>query len=281
MFTGIQKVSVYDPATGTVVQFDNIAPETEFSNEKFGDENAAGRLLYAGDNDSFEFMTMGEESGLAQIKTWMEDETPVRLVAYGLEQHLLWYEDSFIHLKKGFDPVVGKRNRHSIKIVKKGISNNILIGTNLLAMVFGWADVADNGLADNYELVGDLVGDDFTVGKVQELSTVILETGLKFRPNADLVFPVVGANLQHSVRVDALVNGAALTIRAELMNFAGGSLVNETALLSVGLKNFTTPANTYKIWLNPLYGDGSAALTADIAHPYLGVQKGAHVDIEY
>lgn len=275
MFTGIQKISVYDPATGTVVQFNHISPEGEFQDGKFADESSSGQMLYAGDDAAFEFMTMGEETGLSQIKSWMENETPVRLVALGLEQHVLWYEDSFVHLKKGFDPAVGKRNRHTIRIVKKGISNNIKIGTNLMAMAYGWADANTNNLADNYSIVGSLNATSFTAG-VQRLQTIGVETGLVFGPTADLIFPIVGAKLQFSVRVDTLTNGAALTILARLLNFASGTLASESALLSVGLKNFTTPANFYKATLQVLSGSSGGALNALLAYPFLGIQFGTH-----
>lgn len=280
MFTGIQKISVYDPATGIVVQFNNIAPEGEFQDGKFVDENAAGQMLYAGDDAAFEFMTMGEESGLDQIKDWMDNETPVRLVAYGLEQHLLWYEDSFVHIRKGFDPAVGKRNRHTIRIVKKGLSNNITVGTNLLAMVNGWADVNTDNLADNYEIVGAMVPASFT-GGVQRLTTAGVQSGLRFRAANLLIFPVAGAKLQLSVRVDTLTNGESLTILAELLNYASVALANESALLSAGVKSFTTPANFYKVRLNLLNGDVSGALNALLAYPYLGVQFGSHRDFTY
>lgn len=279
MFTGIQKIAVYDPATGTVVQFNQISPEGEFSDGKFSDETSIGQMLYAGDDASFEFMVM-EETGLSQIKTWMEDETPVRLVSLGLEQHVLWREDSFVILKKGFDPAVGKRNRHTIRIVKKGVSNNIVVGTNLLQMAYGWVDANTNNIADNYEIVGSMTATSFTAG-VQRLQTVGAQTGLKFRQTSTLIFPIVGANLQFSARVDTLTNGSTLRILAELQNFASGSLANESALLSVGLKNFTTPASMYKMRLNVLEGDSSGSLNALLAYPYLGVQFGAHRDLTY
>ena len=60
MFTGIQKISVYDPATGTTVQFNNIAPEGEFQDGKFGDEDSQGRMLYAGDDAAFELLKQAQ-----------------------------------------------------------------------------------------------------------------------------------------------------------------------------------------------------------------------------
>lgn len=280
MFTGIQKISVYDPATGTTVQLNNVAPEGEFSDGKFADESSSGQMLYAGDDASFEFMTLGEESGLSQIETWMENETEVRLVALGLDQHILWYENSFVHLAKGFDAAVGKRNRHTIRISKKGISNNIFVGNNLLAMYYDWLDSQPDNIADGYEVVGSMTASTFS-SFVQRLTTTGAQTGLKFRPTADLIFPIVGANLQLSVRVDTLTNGAALEILAELKNFAGGSLADESDLLSTGFVEFTTPASMYGVRVNPLDGDSSDSLLADIAYPFLGVQYGEHKDFSY
>lgn len=280
MKTGIQKVSVYDPATGIVVQMNNINPDANFEDANFEVENGIGQLLFSGKDPTLEFMSY-DLAGFTQLETWMEDETPVQLVTLGVEQHILWYESSKITVKKEYGSQVSGRNGFRVKIQSRGGTPNILMGTNLLQMFFGWQDaVAPNNQADNYDIVGSMTASSFNNG-VQTLNTSGAQTGLKFRSNAFIIYPIANAKMQISTRVDILTNGAALLILAEIQTYSIGSLADESALLSIGLKEFITPASTYKIRANILQGDSSGSLTADIAYPFLGIQYGVHKDIVF
>ncbi len=279
MKTGIQKVSVYDPATGTVVQINNVNPEANFEDALFEVEDGKGRILFGGRDPSFEFMSL-DLAGFSQLETWMEDETPVRLVTLGVEQHILWYESSLMTVRKNYGAQVGDRNGFTVKIQSSGGTPNILMGTNLLKMYFDWVDdVAPSNQADNYDTVGSISADAFTAF-VQTLTTIGVQT-VAFQTDEYLIYPIANAKMQLSVRVDTLTNGTALVVLAEIENYASGFLADESALLSVGFKEFETPSNTYKMRLNILSGETDDNLDADLAYPFLGVQYGKHKDINY
>ena len=277
MKAGIQKVSVYDPATGDVVQINNVNPDAEFADGVFEVEDGKGRILFGGKDPVFEFMSF-DLAGFAQLETWMEDETPVRLVTLGIEQHILWYESSLITVRKNYGAQVAGRNGYTVKIQSKGGTPNILMGTNILNMVNGWLDFDTDNEADNYEVSGSISADDFSAN-VQTLVTSGSQTGVAFRTDTFIIYPIANAKMQISSRVDTLTNGSVLIIEAEIQNFASGSLADESALLSVNFKLFTTPASTYKIRCNVLKGNTDGSLNALLAHPFLGVQYGVHKDL--
>lgn len=280
MKTGMRKAAIYDPATGTVVQINNLSPDGEFQKGSFEAENSAGGKLYGGPDSNIEIMSF-EMGGFAQLQTWMNDETLLNLVVFGIEEHILWYEPTPIVVKKNYGMAVGSRNGFTITMESAAGENNILQGSNLLQTFFDWKDaVAPTNQADNYDIVGSMTASLFS-SFVQTLITSGAQTNIRFLTNASLIFPIANAKMQLSVRVDTLVNGASLVILVDPLNYASATLGTQSALLSVGFIEFTTPANTYKLECNILRGDSDGSLDCDLAYPYLGVQLGAHKVILY
>jgi hypothetical protein len=279
MKTGIQKVSIYDPATGTVVQFNNISTEAEFNKAGLETENSKGQMLYSGDESSFEF-TSFDENIFTQLEAWMESETDLNMAVLGVDDNILWYEPSKITVNKSYLSAVASRNGYRVKISKKGGQHNIYSGVNMLNLLNGWADSNLNGLADGYTKTG-VYTPTFVANSYQQISALAAASGLLFTA-PDFIFPIVGAKLQLSTNIILVTNGTGLNVTAALKNFAGATLQTDTVAIATGLIEFTTPANFYKATINLLNGTvGASALTYRFQYPYIGVPRGAHIDLPY
>lgn len=278
MKTGIQKVSIYDPATGTVVQCNNVSTDAEFNKSGFETENSKGQMLYSGDESSFEF-TSFDENIFTQLEAWMKAETDLNMVVLGVDENILWYEPSKITVNKIYLPAVGNRNGYRIKISKKGGLHNIYTGANMLYLLNGWADADINGIADNYTKAG--VSTTTFVAPYQQITASAGATGLLFTA-PDFIFPIAGAKLQLSTNI-ILFSGesSGLNITAVLKSFAGATLQSESIIITTGLIEFVTPANFYKATINLLNGIAVDPLTYRFQYPYLGIPRGAHIDLLY
>jgi len=94
MISGIQKLSIYDPATGTTVQLNHISTGSTFKiKDVLTEEDGKGGTVYAGDDSEAKIVSF-DTAGFSQLETWMNNGTPINFVAYGLEDNILWYENT-------------------------------------------------------------------------------------------------------------------------------------------------------------------------------------------
>jgi len=278
--SGIKKVAIYDPATGTVVQINNLSPDGSIEMPSYNSENAAGNLLYAGNEWNFEFVS-NELAGFSQLETWMKNETPVRLVVLGIEEHILWYESSEIYVKKQYGSVVGNRNSYLVGIRFAGYTDNIKTGMNLLHIINGWVDANTDEVADNYTLIGgNFDTKDFDpVTFVQNLGTSSAQIGAEFK-SGEIIFPIAGAELQLSFNKVSLANEGSVKLAVDQYLYGGFDSTNNVGI-STALLNFTTIDSFYKLVALLIDGSTSNGFDVEMKYPYLGVRLGEHKDITY
>ncbi len=285
MISGIKRAAIYDPATGTVVQFNKISPEGEFKIcEPIEVESGKGGTVYAGDDSSVTLKTY-DVSNYSQLETWMDNETPVRMVIEGVEEHILWYESVPLVVKKNYEGGVGKLNSLSITLSKKGGTHNIYALKNLLLGALGaaWPTDEDNdGKVDNVTYTTASGSDpDYSISasKYQKISsdgTAIVTGKIEFE------FPIQGATLIAAVDLYINMNtfnSHTLTVK----DFSGSSLTSDTDTSDSNTLSVTTPANTYKISYEFVNLEMSSTATDEtqIAVPYTGTDANNYTNINY
>lgn len=280
MKTGVKKISIYDPATGTVVQLNQILAEGNIQLSRLENELGSGNMAYAGDESVYEFTAIGDgiDAAFTQLETWMKADTAVRMATYGVEACILWYEDSKVSVTKTVFHQVGQRNGIKVKISAKGGEHSIFTGKNILYAYLKWIDDNEDEIADGYaESQTDVTSFDNSVQTIVALGS----SSPVFKAASDLIYPIAGAKLELGVN---LVGSEGLTagidISAVCRNFAGNALQTSADDLVDGFVQFTTPSATYKISLNIITGTvGDDPLTVDLKYPYLGVQLGGYQQV--
>lgn len=256
--TGQKKISIYDPATGTVVQLNNISEEGEFEKKGSFIRTSAGGRMYSGDESKAEFLSL-EWTGYDQLVSWMKNRTPVRFVTYGLDEHILWYEDTLltVDLKTVFSPY--KRSGFKIYFEKAGGVHSIYKGSNILYALFGWQDSNSDGLADG---LFSPATNTFT-NEIQRFTIPITAIDIRF----SLVYPIVGAELTFGANLISLDNNS-IHQRVFIGSFANSSLYN-IAFSHGAIQTFTTPAACYNINLYFVSDSVLSQTILEIKYPIL------------
>jgi|GEM_PF-4156858 len=266
MKTGIKKVVFYDPSTGDAVQINKVSQDSTVKiKEPFTTEAADGTLVYAGDDSALEIKAFEELP--TQLTDWMDDETELRAVVYGVDAHVLWNESAPITVKKNLETAPGNRNGYTVTMERKGGSHDIAVGNNLLYIANGWADGDSDGIADNYTL-----GDHDTSptptfsGGVQTLTGV----GVDFYEYADVVFPISGASLNFFSNIGGSAAQPIGSLEINQYSF-GGTLLSTTTVDSDETASFETASGVYRIECAIVTsGNLGAGETATFELPYLG-----------
>lgn len=276
-FSGTKKVSVYNPADGTVVQLNKLDSQGTFEKNPVTSPAADGSGFYAGYEAKFECMALDNE-GFDQLEVWMQAETPVRLVTYGLDDHILWYEDTTIKVTKKHNFAVGNRNGFILTLEKKGGNINIQSAKNLLWITAGWADTDANNKADNYQFITSAGA--FTnlfTGGLQKVTctgdgNLVVETSF--------VYPIVGVPLSLFANLGAN-NNKICNISLQQYSYAA-AYIDGVVALSSGILSVSTKASVYRLYADII--TDSAALNGDIYEqdvPYLGTPQSAKSIIKY
>ena len=285
MISGIKRAAIYDPATGTTVQFDKVSPEGEFKIcEPIEVESGKGGTIYAGDDSSVTLKTY-DVSNYSQLQTWMDNETPVRMVIEGIEEHILWYESVPLIVRKNYEGSVGKLNSLSITLSKKGGMHNIYALKNLLLGGIGaaWPTDDDNdGKVDNVTFA-TASGTDPTYSIASPRYQIISSNGdATITGKIEFEFPIQGSLLVAAVELAINMNtfnSHTLTVK----DFSGGSLTSDTDTSDSNTLNLTTPANTYKISYEFVNLTMSSTTTdeTDVNVPYVGTDANDYSNINY
>ena len=134
VYAGWRKASIYDPATGTTVQINNIATEgTSLTIENVTADTTSSRI-YGGKSYTLS-LSFYDDAGASQLLAWTQDFTPVRVVIAGAGNNLQWYEDTLITFYK--QPRTDKRTGLSMYTIEmEHISDNPAIYENQNLMAY-------------------------------------------------------------------------------------------------------------------------------------------------
>jgi len=264
--SGTKKVSVFDPATGVVVQLNQISEETEITKDVMTVGLTGGNQQYSADDASAHIVAYDNE-GFDQLKQWMLDGTKVQFVTYGIQEHWLWYESRTIKVKKQHESKVGSRNKIVIDIKAQGPKLEIGSGENLLTLLLGWHDKDSNGKVDGF-FVDDRLSPSFSIG-LQMLQNKGAQIGIWGISKA-LVYPISNVTMFSKVELQfSNVDGLNVSIQQidrsnNIIGFAGGSL---------SVQPYTTIVNSYIqnfIVMSERWGTNQMIEVKDV---YVGVPK--------
>lgn len=277
--TGQKILSVYDPATGTVVQINHIAEDGEFEKKAQYIKNSQGNRMFSGHESRAEFLCY-DLSGLAQLKTWMQNRTPVRFVTYGLDEHILWYEDTYITVdeKIGYQPY--KRSGFRIYFEKSGGVHSIYKGKNILYVAGGWSDADNNEKVDNYtQTIVGAVTEAFTASNTMKFTAS--GPGEIDRFYYVLTYPISGAKLKFNVPT-VNTNNKVFNIALQPRDYSLNTLaINQNTVIN-GV-TIITPNLSYT-HICQIASNDTSMNNGDIVEvkvPYLGVELSQYGIIEY
>lgn len=153
--SGALAAAIFDAATGTVVQFNHVATNSEHTHETASEETIAGADLYAGEEQTLALQVL-DLAGRAQLAAWQKAETPLQGVVAGLTESILFREAVAMQFTapKVFAPRT--RPRFTVRLPFEGWDPDVKAGINLLYLV----DPAH--AADTYDIVFPLSGVELT-----------------------------------------------------------------------------------------------------------------------
>ena len=276
MITGIQKVAIYDPATGTTVQLNKIAPDADVKlKTPIEIKDVSTNLYYDGDESSIEFASFDIEY-FYQLETWMKAYTPVRLVAAGMEHNLLWEESVNITVRKtyGFQP--GNRNLMIIKMQKERGSHNIYAVSNLIRKAGRFVDDNSNEKADNITFADD--GGTYAFDDSLLVQHYTGGGGVGMQATVDVVFPFSGLTMYAKMNRRVQSPSQAWTFNLKALSYISATLATATVTSSDTVLSLVLPAATYKLRLE-IVVTGSNNVRFYI--PYFGTQRGTYLNINY
>lgn len=97
---GWKRASLYDPATGTIVQFNHLsASASSWDSPNINSETSTG-LLHAHRNPQA-VIGFFDSDDLAQLATWAEAGTILRAAIEGLVQNVLWKVSEEVQFERG------------------------------------------------------------------------------------------------------------------------------------------------------------------------------------
>lgn len=155
--SGVKNISIWCtyavngiPAN-TVLQFNSISQDSKYEWKPLSEDTASGGVLYAGEEYSLDFTALDPDllttftlnsktvSKLSTLQTWQQNGAQLRAVVYGLEDNILWYEDSYFTFARTYNIKTGTRDGVHITLSEKGIGLNIASGMNLFDVVQKWS----------------------------------------------------------------------------------------------------------------------------------------------
>uniref|UniRef100_A0A6M3XQ66 Uncharacterized protein n=1 Tax=viral metagenome TaxID=1070528 RepID=A0A6M3XQ66_9ZZZZ len=272
MYSGIRKAAIYDPATGTIVQLNAIATEGEIKiREPLEVEDGSGGAKYAGDHSVLE-ITAYDSSGFSQLETWMEAETELRAVTYGVDDHILWYESVPITVKKNYGSATGGRNSFTVRLEKKGGTHSIYCGNNILWLVKNWIDANTDGKADNYSFFQDANVTLTFSNSLYRQTITNYDTANDFEMFVEIIYPIANADLKFFNNVVSNTAGAS-TIKILEQTFADATIATTSSTTLTDVLSVDTVATQYKFKVYLIdAGEYDLTKATVLGVPYLGVK---------
>ncbi len=235
--SGINKIAVYEPVSKTVVQLNKIASDGNFDAPVQTVEDSTGAGRYAGIDASFD-CNVYDATGYDQLKIWMQQQTPLRLVASGVDENVLWYQDSVIVVKRVYLPQVGKLNGFNIKIAYKGGTSGIKAISNLILGNSLWNDANLDGKVDSLSFPAGLYNSSFSNDE-----QILTSGGAENKVITALVeFPIAGANIESSF--DSALNQNTINAASLQALDKDQNILTQVSLVG-GADSILTPSGTY------------------------------------
>ena len=246
---GWKVISIYDPATGTVVQLNSLLPETDVTVKPIFVETPSG-LEFGGFSAeaNFEFY---DDAGFTQLRTWFTNFTPVRAVGVGSTVNLQWYESvtlKNVEMVRTPDARTGL-HRFRVQMVYAGDLPAIYMNRNLLAYL-GWNDANADGIPEGYTnasiptVAFNNGNGEFTATNMNDASD---------RLEATIIFPIAGVTLVKSVF--AVSSSIQQGVRLRSQTFAGTNLLDSSNYVTssniINSLSYLTPAGIYWIYASP------------------------------
>jgi hypothetical protein len=208
---GAQACSFFDDnplsATyGVVVQFNRITENSSFYTKGMSEKDFRGNLIYSGDESRLEIEAFDYTGKMQQLKDWEKAGTPLKFVLAGVQENILWYEETTIQVEEPKSFATKTRNVIKVRMEADGGEHNIWSGINILhgallleGNVNGWADGDSNQLADGFSEVGTVTNKTFASG-VQTIEgsagAIAIEKKIKF--------PISGVALTLSINFNSV-----------------------------------------------------------------------------
>ena len=254
--------SFYNPADGTVVQFNRIHQDSDFRKLGSDEEDAAGSGVFQGEEAILELVVYADDQAkLDQIRAWQEAETPVRFMALGSSSSIIWDESRPLTIEEPVSMSPLSRSTASIRMMATDVQLPIWTGKNLLhgAVIVrgfdaGWADNDSDGVADGF--TADSEHWSFTNGQ-----QVFDGSGVAEIFEITRNFPVSNIDLTLSFNVVALGATENTQTRVFIDDFGATQLSFEQLgdIDATGIRKlqFITPADAYEFKFELLSASGS------------------------
>lgn len=276
MFTGVQKIAIYDPTLFSVVQLNKLAPEAEVRiKNPLEIKDVNSQLYYDGDESYLEFGCYDLE-GFDQINTWMRNYTSINLVAAGLDYNLLWHENTKITCKKTYGFKVGSRNFFTVKLSKERGNHSIYALSNIVRYNGKWEDANADEKVDGMIFVGSGTYSFVEATGYQQITGGA--TGDIATTNR-INFPLSGIRIYGKMNMHSMGGPAPeWTFVLSAWDASNNLLDSATATSSDDILSLLLPANTFKI-----RAQISVANTKIVRFylPYMGMQRNSYFDIDY
>jgi hypothetical protein len=275
MISGVQKISIYNPATGTVVQLNNVVPEGDaLIAAPLSYKDIDGKLKYDGDKSYLSFGAY-DDGGFAQLETWMKAKTPVRIVTAGFEENILWYESAPLLVKKKYGYSIGNKNYFSIEIAKEGGTHNIKSVANLMLAFALWYDGNSDGIADSLTKSGTYTTE-FDNGALEQ--TMTFAAGQLGSLYCKIEYPISGINVHHKFIAGSESDLLSYSPSLKFINF--NNFVLNTLY---GSEIDGTPIGSTYYYMHHINITSAPATTQSLIYliPYVGQKRNSYIAIKY
>lgn len=207
---GAQACSFFDddptsPTYGVVVQFNRITENSSFYSKGVGEKDFRGNMIYAGDESRLEIEAFDYEGKVTQLKEWQKNKTPLKFVLAGVQENILWYEETTIEIEEPKSFATKTRNAIKVRMEADGGEHKIWSGINLLdgavklsGFVEGWADIDSNGLANGFSVTNISSN---TFNHSSKIQTLTNATTSSYYISKKILFPISGIKLTFSQSV--------------------------------------------------------------------------------
>lgn len=276
MFTGVQKIAVYDPATGLTVQLNKIAPDADIKiKSPIEIKDVSSNLYYDGDESFIEFASFDIEY-FYQLESWMTAHTPIRLIAWGVDYNLFWEESVNLTVRKTYGSQPGNRNMMIVRLSKERGTHSIYAVSNILRKLGRFVDGNADEKADNLVFSATGTYNFVDASLYQEITGVAPGS---YATTNRMVFPFPGVTLfakMNKVSIGGPAQSWTFTLSAwdSANNFLSSSTVTDSDdVLSLAL-----PALTYSVRLQI---DVATGAIVKFYLPYLGRQRSSYLNIIY
>ncbi|MEP2447583.1 MAG: hypothetical protein ABJI69_10165 [Balneola sp.] len=220
---GAQACSYFDddptsPTYGVVVQFNRISENSTFYIKGVGEKDFRGNMIYAGDESRLEIEAFDYVGKVTQLREWQKNKTPLKFVLFGVQENILWYEETTIQIDEPKSFATKKRNVVKVRMEADGGEHKIWKGINLIhgSLILkgfnnGWGDSDSNNQPDGFFMLNSQ-NPDFTDGILTFEHDGTASQDAQVITN--IVLPIAGIKITMSIELlDAFSNDNEIKIK--------------------------------------------------------------------